>query len=363
MSTDYTPELDASWHADGPDVQALQEVFGIVFNESVGQMESSEHRISLVGSSILSRYAVLTDLLHESLVVRDEGIDYPSVSGRYLYRELDGAEPFNIIHGLDYKEDMKLEIFPFVQNILNNANNRNKSIEEKLRVSAAVIGLVSAESQNLLNGNTRVARTIHDFIRDGYDGLQADRIADTRRHFTPPPAVEDLIMTQNVARVIGNREELPFGPGGVPIIRTTTRDSLARAEELRNRILGDKESLGGKSFFECVDIIEPFLDGVGQGAHEYMAIVLLQKQYGIAALAAAFHADLGENMAEHKLSPWAVQHLIETDRRLLRMRLLSLVRTVVNEGEVLSIGGKPYEEQRSLKRQTWWPSASDKLAS
>lgn len=290
-----------------------------------------DEHLDLVQKSFLAGYPLLSVGLHGLLTVRSEQND-PRISGTRVGREAGPSSPLLSVHGLNRTLDVEQVILPHMQRLFQKINHSSVETGEKLARMANVAAIVTAESQSFSDGNTRIARTTRSFIRGRLSGVSTRKTFDSKINFIPPSAVESLVLRQNTTRLLKGVDSR-WPQAGVAVSEDAV-SAIAEATDYLNRILYQPKSSTGvipfetreasalRRYGENVAFRERMQEIVGPetGAFRSPAFALLQKHYGPAAWAVAFH----DGTPSIPLSEDDIKKLVDADAELLRMRVISL---------------------------------------
>lgn len=343
--TDTTPEKRSQSERlplDGEIKAVFDDVFGY---ETIGRIDDPHMRSRFVTAELLPRYEELTTKLHALM-------SQTHIEAR-PHDEQDGLLNHD---SLDLHADVVRSVLPEVNVLLQGMGAYGLSVEGRLQRMAAVVGTVISQSRSFGGADDRVARAVHDYIRDGRQGLSAVRIFNDERDFTPPLVAENMIMLQSVTRLI-NGTSARYGdhPGGSAVSSPVIPETIKSRFEATTVLFDHLRSVSERPSAESVATkLAPYVLASSELQLGEVLRVLRQEQYGPAAWMAAFKAGpVGLPVGGAELV-----HLQKTNRVLLSMRIMGLARGVARGGlfEAQLVGDTP--ENNKTYRTNWAPNAA-----
>lgn len=349
---------DDTWPDPLPTNGQLRDVF---FNQlSASASYSSEAHLNHIKPLFYegASYEGVTRDLHKLLTVQGYR-NKVDLSGRQTVRGLSDFQPFVKHVGIDSRDDVRKGILVAMRPLFAEIITGDEDTQDKLDTLAASLGIIAAESHSFSAGNTRVARSLHDYIRGGLDSLDMDRVGDVTRHFTPPVATEELIMMKNLTYLMDRSGNPAIGKGVVEV-KDGVVESYLQAEEYLTHIwkyVSDGEE--GRDMDDDAEdrrVLKAQIDAIlGDGdpiVRSTARSVLMQKKYAPAALAAAFQ---GRSLPK-KLDEWDMAHLIATNNELMKMRVLSLGVGMARKGMFMAVERPDTETRPYVVNRPWYPS-------
>lgn len=330
--TDYT------WPHPLPTDQAVDQVF---FNElGASSKWNPEEHIARVRKIVFSgeAYSRITRSLHELLSVQSYYND-PRLSARDVIRGSKEMTPLIKHTGIDRYADLRKKVLPQLRISLADVMTDESEPQEKLDTTALTMGTITAEAQSFSDANTRIARTLHDYIKGGPSALKIERIGNTKRSFLPPVNIEQLIMMQNLTQLVEHPDEVSINDRGVMAISDHAIELYMQAEGFMQNVwrqddfewnaFNDKEKLEEKIALQRR--VEGLLPQIDLEDKLRARSVLMQKHYAPAALAATF------TDSNFDFTPESVEKLVETNIDLMRMRVFSLGVGMARRGIFMSV--------------------------
>lgn len=352
-------QLNRTWPSPLPTTEQVREVFFDTLG-SAGTWRPETH-LSHIREILYSGevYEHLTRTLHKLLSVQGEH-NNDRLSGQRVIVGSVAMAPLDKHMGI-HRTDLRKKVLPVLRNSLADVVNSDEKPEDKLDTLALTMGTVTAEAQVFSDGNTRIARTIHDYIKGGDEALSIERIADVRRNFTIPSEIEMLIAMQNITQLIEHPDEAILNSDGVMMVSDRAQQAYNRAEARMNNIwrLDDMQwqSMGGedraKARRELVNRVKSILSHtVDWSIFDRSYGTLLQQYYGPAALAASFP----DRQPSFPLSLQAMERLVNTNDDLMKMRALSIGVGMARKGMFASIERDDSTNQPTIKHIHWHPN-------
>jgi|GEM_PF-4224792 len=369
MSTPST-EFDPSWPEALPSESAIESVFDRVYGyETIGVIDDPMYRVNVVHDTLINNYEELTTGLHRVLTIQTDN-NRPWLTGRQTSKSTSPDAPLILFHGLDRQQDIAEKVLPAVQTMFDSLMVSGMKSQQVLDRMAAMIGVLVAQSQGFSDGNTRIARAMHDFIRDGRAGISSERIFDHSRNFVVPVDIEKMIINQNVTRMVkGSYENGQFYPSNDNRIPAAVTEGLHRSALLLRDVYGlrgdpnepfDYDKYGPTAQLlektRRIPRMEERLASITAMDHELtpaVVTVLRQRDYGPAAWTVAF---ANRELVSLPINSAKAEKLLEADRALLRMRIISLVRGMQSGG--IFYGFASVEGSEPAERLRWTPTAT-----
>lgn len=196
-------ERDPSVPSKLPSIPEIQKPFDMAVGYAeIGAIDDPLLRLPILDRSFVPSMTHIGFRLHRILTTLRMN-NTPWLSGRKTAR---GGSPDEIndlydTHGLDRIEDVETYIIPQLRKALDVLYVSTMPADAVLETFSALVGVTVAESQMFSDGNNRIARTLHDFVRDGRGSLDQTRIYDTERTFSAPASIEKIILEQNTVRL------------------------------------------------------------------------------------------------------------------------------------------------------------------
>jgi hypothetical protein len=331
--------------------------------DSIGKVDDPTYRMEIARTGLLKNFHRIATNLHQTVTVRHYEND-SWLSGRLVEKRDNNTFPMSRIHGLDLVSDIGKHVLPTVETLYEDISENQPSENTALARMATISGLVIAQGQVFSDGNTRVGRAMHDFIRDGREGLTADGVFDWRRNFDPPEIIEDLVMKQNVTRLM--TVDVPeYQPVGGIYVPYSVEDAYARSAELFERFYHAPNASNVIPFESAEHRRQRRSDDLGarlrsmtdlhDGTRDNETFLTLrQKKYGPAAWTVAFPNET----PPLPLSRENAARLQQADSDLLRMRLISLISGAAIGGQFTAIESVEGSTARMFRHIPWVPEAS-----
>jgi hypothetical protein len=361
-SSPELPDLDRP-------TDVIRRPFDLMFPDARQEIADPELRRIWVADTIPKVFSALTEEVWMALIKNEQ---YKSPHSDLPIARFDRVDGEVLIRGLDFSEEVDSIIVPQMEHLLLGLSNSESDIntDEALARMAGIVGTAVAETQSFDQGNTRVARAMHDFILYGTEGLKNENIYSVLRNFLPDADVEHTILEQNVTRLLRDSDgiypEKGYEPyGGVYVeeqgksmlalangqVKAIRRVAKAYATTLWN--VADVEKSPSSYIPGALDKrLSQTLKDYGQ--RKKVIRTIMQKEYGGAAWAVAFK---GQDV-EWPLNETDAEALIEADRSLLVMRIISLMTGIAAGGTFVSLetSEKPGKESDILLNH-WLPTA------
>ncbi len=361
-------EIDQSWPEVLPSDGVIRGVFDRVYGyETIGSIDDPYYRVKIVHDTLIGNYEALTTGLHKTLTKQFDD-NNPDLNGRQTSKAESPDDPLILFHGLDREKDIEAKVLPAVQGMFDDLMTSGMGPQDVLDHMAAITGVVIAQSQSFSDGNTRIARAMHDFIRDGREGVRTERVFDYTRNFVVPAEIEDMILAQNVTRMINGRyEDGEFYPTQSSHIPDSVRGRLVRSNEFLKNVLAI-----GREYSPIEGASAELIEGMRLGRLYHVenrianivipdyevapAVVraLRQKEYGPAAWTVAFR---NRELVSLPLGRADAQRLLEADQALLRMRIVSLAKGMQSTGVFYWMTNAESTVEYQAARMSWMPSA------
>ena len=266
--------------------------------------------------------------------------------------------------GIDRHVDLRKGVLPGLRPLLAQVMASSQDPQVKLDTMAVTIGTIIAESQSFSDGNTRIARTVHDYIKGGLDAISLEQVVDVSRDFSPPKDIEELIMMQNLTQLVEHPQSNTNEDGGIMAVSDKTidyyLDAASTLQELwqLDGLFGDYEWEQELSYdektkrrAEMMACIEQVLSREDEDLFLKTQAVLLQKHYAPAAVAAtAFGRPLSFPLNTPKMS-----RLVETNVELMKMRVRSLGVGMARRGMFMTIEQDDTGKYSRISERFWTP--------
>jgi len=290
-----------------------------------------EERLSYIAINIADQFIYVAGDLHNRLTVRNRGNHYgisglDTVSG---LSRVDGKTSFDR-HGLDKIWMSKAIMDVVIDEMTLLAEQRDVPVDEKLRIAARMLAVAVANSQTISDGNTRIARAIHDYVLLGPDEFSVNPIFDETRTFLPSFNQEELILKQNMYRLIGRGAlNTSFEPVGGVYVDRAYENIFKKYKRITQKI------------------------GYADDRDRYpeaVLNVLCQRDYGPAALTVADQiGDYGYDLDSKEFQ----DHLVAVDKELLTLRIMSQVAAASSGYFVSVVDSRSKYKSRAIKKVPW----------
>lgn len=316
--------------------------------------ENRIHRLSLLGRQSL--YA-LTPAINQ--LVTSPEIPRTPPPGQVIVK----SRSQNGLHstlGIDYKHDLARNIFPVAAGLAREVARADLDEQEKLRRLANMAGTMITEAQSFMVGNKRTARAMYGRILYGRgEGMARGHNEDI--DFGPPLDIDRQVMLQSVSRLRAERDGTITPPqlGGVYVEPDVEKSLIAAAESVQSfcRRFGGEVEERDDSDANVIRIQVALESRVPNKSVRSKVIgVLLQEHYGPAAASLVFDnpCDIFES-----LNTATIVDLVETNTRLLEMRIKSFMAAAACGGYFVSIEDANEEgRERRIVKTKWEPEVS-----
>jgi hypothetical protein len=327
---------------------AFDEWFGY---ESIGAADDERMRIELLRERLVPEFVFIAARLHLTLT-RQHANNHHTLSGdSTIIGALSGPDTY-IRHGMDRFDVFVPCVLPAVEAAIDQICESDIPDDKKLRRMGIVAGAAIAESQTFSDGNTRIARAVHDYIVHGRAGVSVDAIYDNTRNFALSEAVEEIILEQNTSRLItGTIDTVPHPLSAVRVPEYITpwlRDARETLDGMYARLPMYRTGMG-----KVASIATARTTDIEGGLQ--LARTLLQDSYGPASYLVAF-ADQ-DVLPDFPMNATDIQNIITADRRLNAMRVMSIIGGAVNGGRFMSIrDASDNPLGRTIEKHDWAPS-------
>lgn len=347
---DLEVTLDSTWPRPLPTDDQLKDVF---FNElGRSSTHTPENHLDRV-RQIAYKGQVFTNLSHDlhRLLSVQGYYNRSGLSGRDVVRSTPDVLPLVKHMGIDNHLDVRKGVLIAVRPLMAEVLSGNDDAQSKLDTTALTMGLIVGESQSLSDGNTRVARAVHDYIKGGLDELEVSRVSDAERNFSVPKPIEELVMMQSLTQLVEHPDD-PVLDGGVSMVSDKTMDLYMNAAATLQSIWQLNGEEGSEARLALIDRIETRLDTSDKDLAARARTILSQKSYAAAAVAAAF----GNAGLPAHLNEAAMRRLVEANIDLMKMRTLGLAVGMARRGMFMSIERDEYSNAPTLTHKYWQPT-------
>lgn len=359
ISTENSKPLDATWPTPLPTNGEVRDVF---FNELSGPLhETPENHLGRVSQLVLhgDSFSRVTRSLHRTLSVQGY-YNRLSQSGRDVVTSF--VEPAVLYKhmGMDSNDDLRKGVLVAIRPLLADVLSSGAEPQEKLNTVALSVGTMIAEAQSFSDANTRIARSMHDYIKSGLDGLDIEKISDSGRNFMPPKHIEELVMMQNLTHLVEHPEEPVLGASTMKLSDKAI-DLYMHFEGFMRGIwqLNDYESSGdfvedAKQRYELSNRLKAYLPESDDPITHRALAIMKQKSYAPAAMAATFM-----NLPfQVPMSAETVERLVSTNIGLMKMRTLSLGVAMARKGIFTTIEDSATGTGTEINQKYWQPTIS-----
>jgi hypothetical protein len=349
-------ERDASTPEVIPSPRRVAGVFESVLRYDTKHIKDPEHRLKIATTMLTGTYKpkdtvypAVARSLHEVLT-RKHNDNALYISGRRTYRGIGGSNPLYKTRGLDLQQDVVGEILPRIGPLLlDDIYDSALPTEVKLSRIASVAGLVTAESQGFSDGNSRIARAIHDFIAKGPVGINNEDLYNRDRDFAPPVEIEDSIMMYQLEQQLGEQADPAFIQAARFLYGVySAQVPLFEMKDDPEALAGERRAKRELHMNISTRLVNLFEDVESDNDRQVIA-TLLQSKYGSAAWAAAFEGEI----PNFPLTSTSLARIEEANRQLLIGRVVALAQGVGTGGAFMI----RHEGGVSRKVQ-WLPEAS-----
>lgn len=355
MPNQNSEALDRTWPKPLPDDDSIRNVFRRhlkIFEETPEAHWRTVDRFLNNHEKLL----YVANDLHRKLSVQYDW-NNPHHSGREVIRQIpDSLHIKNM--GIDRWADLHKLVFPVIFPTLRQTLWQDED-QKNLDAVALSVGAMLAEAQSFSDANTRIARTIYDFIKGGLGNLSIQSSAKRRRDFQIPDSFEELILLQNVTKLIEYPEEYALS-GDIVMVSERARSLYAQERERIDALVYQDYPLSRDYIEQALQLvalnerIDAYTGENTLNPDLKARSVLRQKQYGAGALAAAF---LGESKGP--LGAERAQYLVEVNYELMRMRVASIGLAMVRNGSFVSIDKQASDSLPTITTRTWVPKSID----
>lgn len=342
MSTEY----DQTWPKVWPDSAEIRDTFKEYFRGEISVFESDENRLDYLQHTFMRQYPDIAARLHGLLTVRTNS-NFLGLDGREVEKVRSEHTSLSTFHGLNRFLDIKENIAPVIGGVMEYIGESTLPTHAKLGNIAAMAAVVTTESQMFSDGNTRIARAIHDFALGGTSKIFSSEVFDFHRTYVPTNELEEAVMLQNVSYLIRNPLAPAFEANPARDITLEGRALYNDAQAFMNdiyRINPEVEDLPAnvlpfltkeqrqqkyQSWVDRSERLKALIDPeLPERLKRAAFLALRQRKYGAAAWAATFAG----HAPELPLSEDEAVKLHETDIKLLTMRVLMLAEGVGKGG-------------------------------
>jgi len=349
-------QLDKTWPNPPPSRDDIEQVFLDNLGGSIG-WNKDEH-LERVRALVFSKdtYIPLTRQLHRTLSKYTANND-ARLSARQVICGSKETWPLIKYTGIDQYADLFTEVLPVIRRSLKDVLESDTTTQEKLDITALTMGMIIAESQSFSDANTRVARAVHDYIKDGGESVSLERVSSSKRNFIPPNDIESIIMMQNLTQLIEHPEEKVLSDQGVMAVSQRAEELYTQANTFIHAIWqldginwSEYDTMTkGKELLALKQRIDTLLTTDDLGDTLRTRSVLMQKHYAAAAIAATF----SDEMPSFPFTQEQTTKLMETNINLMKMRVRSLGVGMARRGIFMTV---EKNEISHLAERHWLPN-------
>jgi hypothetical protein len=364
---------DASTPEKYPHPQRIREVFQRGLLYELPHINEPDYRLTAISDAYMPRnnpskvpYHFIARGLH-GVLTRTHEKNAIFLSGRKTYRPGREDDVLYSFRGLDLRSDFVPHIVPAMRSIFESVRQTDIPVTDKLARIAGAAGIATAEAQAFSDGNTRIARSLHDFIDRGPLGLNIADVYDFKRDFSPPDEVENMVMLQNLRAHLEDDSSAPlepdrFIPDEVVRLYVEGADFLNDIYALEPLPLAtddpeDQRVLRSERYRQSTGVVSrlgALLDLPADSAEkDFVIATLRQRKYGAVAWAAAFQG----NRPVLPLSPKDIERLEEANRQMLIKRVISLASGVGRGGHFSATGTDSRTGDLTFRQIDWLPQA------
>lgn len=354
-----TVNIDHTWPRPLPTDDDLRAVF---FNQLSGPATfNPEEHLGRVKGLVTSgeQFDSLLRNLHGALTVRS-AYNYIQLSGQNMTRGLAGSTPFISHMGINRHSGLRKAVHYSLRPVMTDIVNEDADPQVKLNTLALTLGTIIAEAQSMSDGNTRIARSMHDYIRGGLEGLSVERSMDSKRNFIPPQDIEMLVMMQSLAHLIKHPDEPALSDEYITAVPDDVLDLYAQAEDFMRGIwqVDESDYEQGLNPAEIAQLHHSFYDRIrtyvsntSRSSNDIVRAVLTQKKYAPAAMAAAFSGDIPTSPVRNE----DIDRLLDVNNDLMKMRTYSLGLGMARRGIFLAVEKNRDGRQFVSRDRRWLP--------
>lgn len=317
---------------------------------SIGLLDDDALRFEYLREELIPSFLPTIEGLHGVLTVRHEGNNLGLSGARTFVGHADNPDSY-VRHGMDRHRTLKPFVLPAVQKAFDQLSEQDVDMKVKLHRMAIMAGASIAASQVFSDGNTRIARAVHDYVRFGRDGVNIDAIYDSSRNFSLPAIIESLILHQNVTRLLGYNTLTDLKPLHAVHVPDNISGRISEAKQTLSQMYGRIPMIDSReSILSIITRIQHSDESVAP-----LALALAQEDYGPAAYLVV-SSEIG-TQPDFPINTIDADALITTDRRLHSMRMMSIVAGALDGGRFVSVtSGADGHQNRKIDFFDWRPT-------
>lgn len=310
-----------------------------------------------IGRLATTRGSNLYDLIpFMNMMLEDPKRNYAREGGGVIVKSILPSGLSSTI-GLVFSSDMRESVLPTTAKLGREIAESGLSEEEKLHRLANMTGTMIVEAQSFNFGNKRTARAMYGRILYGRDGIARGHDEDI--DFEPPEELDRLVMLQNVTRLRAERDGIitPRAFGGVYVDASVQQQIANMVESVeafrfRHGKTDDKPKDNvERNIYQLRVDLESTIPDVRKCNR--LINILFQEDYGPAVCSLVFNepCDIFES-----LNAETIIEIINTNTRLLSMRLKSFMAAAACGGYFVSIEDSAEEDRaRQIVKTKWEP--------